>query len=370
MQLSAGQMLSHYEILGTLGAGGMGVVYRARDTRLEREIALKVLPEAMVEDAQYLARFQREAKLLAALNHPNVATIYGVDQVDGVWFITLELVPGDTLKDRIAKGALPVSEATRIAREIAAGLQAAHETGIVHRDLKPANIIIRPDGPVKILDFGLAKRTGAPGAAEGDPLTQQFQIVGTPGYLSPEQARGEEIDQRADVWAFGCILFECLVGKKAFGGDTVGESIQALFETTPDLDALPAETPPTVRALVSGCLAKDSSARLRNIGDVKIMLEGACSQSISTTGPIVITHAESAKSNRVLLAALVVTVLVAGTLAFFLMRGSNGGTTAPAAVGTTTVALPNGTELSWRQTSASLSKLGRGSPLLAISPDG
>ena len=243
MRLSAGQMLSHYEILGHLGEGGMGIVYRARDTRLDREVALKVLPEALMGDEQHLARFEREAKLLAALNHPNVATIYGVDNVDGVGFITLELVPGDTLLERIAKGPLLITEAVRVAREIAAGLEAAHEAGIVHRDLKPANIIIRPDGPVKILDFGLAKQTDVGDDPAAVQLTQQHQIVGTPGYVSPEQARGEVADQRADIWAFGCILFECLSGDKAFPGETVGESIQAVFVHNPDPDTLPPKTP-------------------------------------------------------------------------------------------------------------------------------
>ncbi|MCZ6572475.1 MAG: serine/threonine-protein kinase, partial [Planctomycetota bacterium] len=332
MPLSAGQMLSHYEILGTLGAGAMGVVFRARDTRLEREVALKVLPGAMVANKEHLARFEREAKLLASLNHPNVATIYDVDHVDGVWFITLELVPGETLRDRLAKGPLLLTEAVHIAREIAAGLQAAHETKIVHRDLKPANIILRPDGHVKILDFGLAKRTDVGGDSAAVELTQQYQILGTPGYLSPEQARGEAADQRADIWAFGCILFECLAGQKAFRGETVGETIRATFEHIPDFETLPPKTPHALRVLLSRCLSKDSKDRLRDIADVRILLEGAVDRSISmVSGPIVIT--QPAKSTRALVASLVAAVLVAGTLAFFLIRGSSDVARAPAPTG-------------------------------------
>jgi serine/threonine-protein kinase len=368
MQLSAGQMLAHYEVLGPLGAGGMGVVYRARDTRLEREVAIKVLPAALVENAEQLARFEREAKLLAALNHPNVATIYGVDHVDGVHFLSLELVPGETLSDRIARGPLPVIEGVKTAQQIAAGLEAAHRTGIVHRDLKPANIVVRPDGTVKILDFGLAKQTGASKSSDQKPVTQAFQVMGTPGYLSPEQARGEDADQRADVWAFGCILFECLVGTRAFPGRTVGECIQAIFETEPDLDALPTATPPTVRLLVSRCLSKDSNSRLRHIGDVKLLLEGALDPTM-TTGPIVIERPARPSHHPLLIACLAAAVALVGVLGFLLLRGgedaAQGIASAPH-----TLALPDGAELGWRATSTNLSKLGAGSPMLAIAPDG
>jgi Tol biopolymer transport system component len=344
----------------------MGEVYRARDTRLEREVALKVLPEALVRDEEHLARFRREAKILASLNHPNVATIHGFDRVGDVHFLVLELVPGETLQERIARG-LSVAEALRIARAIAAGVEAAHEAGVVHRDLKPANIVLRPDGAVKILDFGLAKQTEiGGGAGDEGPVTSAFRVMGTPGYLSPEQALGEAADKRADVWAFGCILFECLAGARAFPGRTVSESIKAIFERSPDLESLPAETPPTVRLLVSRCLAKDSKQRLRDIADVKLLLEDAADQPrVPRFGVL--------RGRRwgggVLIGSVAAVIVAAGAWTAILVGGSNR-EDAPVRVGTRTLATPLGTELGWRETSAALSKLGRGSPLLAISPDG
>jgi serine/threonine-protein kinase len=338
----------------------MGEVYRARDTRLERDVALKVLPGALVENPHQLARFEREAKLLAALNHPNVATIYGIDHVDGVHFITLELVPGASLRERLAAGPLPVEEAVDIAKQIAAGLQAAHATGIVHRDLKPGNVMIRPDGNAKILDFGLAKQTDVEKGAASEPLTEAYQVLGTPGYLSPEQASGEVADERADVWAFGAILYECLTGRRAFPGDTVGERIRAMFEGRPDLDTLPVETPSTVRLVISRCLARESSDRLRSIGDVKLLLEGAQEEE-SRSQRIEIRQAPPRRSLWPL-AAIVAGLVTAGLL-FHLSPGDP----SPMPV---TMGLPPGTHLGWRQTSVALSKLGQGSPLLAISPDG
>jgi hypothetical protein len=349
----------------------MGVVYRARDTRLDREVALKVLPEALVEDAGQLARFEREAKLLAALNHPNVAAIYGIDHVEGVHFLTLELVPGDTLRKRLAGGPLSVDDAVRISQQIAAGLQAAHATGIIHRDLKPGNIIIRPDGSVKILDFGLAKQTDVADRSRVEPITEAFQVMGTPGYLSPEQASGEIADERADVWAFGCILFECLTGQRAFPGETVGERIRAMFEESPDFDALPEQTPPTVRLLVSRCLARDSSSRLGSIGDVKLLLEGALEHESQSSGIPPVVAPAPARPQRWPWVALAGGLLVAGLFAFWSPRGDDSPTTDPGArQQTLALALPLGAHLGWRETSAALSKLGRGSPLIAGSPDG
>ncbi|MHC4959298.1 MAG: protein kinase domain-containing protein [Planctomycetota bacterium] len=367
MVLAAGERLTIYEIVGPLGAGGMGEVYRARDTRLERDVAIKVLPGDLVEDEKQLRRFRREAKLLAALNHPNIAAIYGLDQVDGLHFLVLELVPGVTLRDRLATGPMPVREAVKFAEQVAAGLEAAHREGIVHRDLKPANIILRPDGVAKVLDFGLAKQTEvADESGDGEPLTQAYQVVGTPGYLSPEQARGEKTTRRADVWAFGCILYECLTGRRAFPGKTVSERIQAMFESDgPDLDSLPPLTPPTVRLLVSRCLAKDSTNRLRNIGDVKRLLESALSEPSTTTGQPVVIEKEAVPARRpVLLLVALAAALVA--IGFLLARGGGGAVVAEPAV----LALPFDAELGWRETSANLSKLGGGSPMLAISPDG
>jgi len=215
MPLSPGQTLSFYEVLGPLGAGGMGEVYRARDTRLEREVAIKVLPEELADDEERLRRFEREAKTLASLNHPNIAGIYGVDEVDDVWFLALELVPGEDLAERLAQGPLPVDEAIEVCKHIAEGLEAAHEAGVVHRDLKPANVRVTPEGVTKLLDFGLAKpvhprarRDGSASSAESDSflMTAEGLVLGTPTYMSPEQARGKAVDRRTDLWAFGCVF--------------------------------------------------------------------------------------------------------------------------------------------------------------------
>ena len=244
----------------------MGAVYRARDSRLDREVAVKVLPEHFAEEPERLERFEREAKALAALNHPNVAQIFGVDQADGTWFLVLELVPGETLEDRLKRGALPVDEALDVCGQVAAGLEAAHEAGIVHRDLKPANVRITPEGKVKVLDFGLAKPFvvgGGKGADEGALSTEPGRMIGTPMYMAPEQARGKPIDRRVDVWAFGCVLFECLTGVRAFAGETVSDVLAAVLEREPEEARLPSATPPRVRDLVQRCLTKDSPARHR-----------------------------------------------------------------------------------------------------------
>ncbi len=227
MPLTTGQSLTFYEILGPLGAGGMGEVYRAKDTRLERDVAIKVLPEELAGDEERLRRFEREAKTLASLNHPNVAGIHGIDQVDDTCFIAMELVPGEDLSARLERGHLSIEEAIDVCRQIAEGLEAAHEAGVVHRDLKPANVRITPEGVVKVLDFGLAKpirpKTSSDGTstAESDSflMTEEGMVLGTPTYMSPEQARGKPVDRRTDIWAFGCVLYECLSGKRAFEGD-------------------------------------------------------------------------------------------------------------------------------------------------------
>ena len=228
MPLSAGTRLGPYEILSALGAGGMGEVYRARDTKLNRAVAIKILPEAFAADPERIARFQREAKILASLNHPNIAHIHGLEESNGVRALVMELVEGEDLAQRIARGAIPVDEALPIAKQIADALEAAHEQGIIHRDLKPANIKVRPDGTVKVLDFGLAKAmepTGvaAPSVSQSPTITtpamtQAGMILGTAAYMSPEQARGKPVDKRADIWAFGCVLYEMLTGQRAFDG--------------------------------------------------------------------------------------------------------------------------------------------------------
>lgn len=281
MSLSTGQPLSFYEILGPLGAGGMGEVYLARDTRLDREVAIKMLPEELAEDEERLRRFEREAKTLASLNHPNVAGIYSIDQQDDTCFLAMELVSGEDLEERLKRGALPLDEAFDICRQIAEGLEAAHEAGVVHRDLKPANVRITAEGAVKVLDFGLAKpigpmaRTSGTTSAQSDSfvVTSEGMILGTPTYMSPEQARGKPVDRRTDIWAFGCVLYECLTGERAFQGDAFGDLIAAILEHDVDLGALPDTTPPRVRELIARCLTKDPRTRLRDLGEARILLE-------------------------------------------------------------------------------------------------
>jgi len=285
MTLTSGQRLGAYEILGSLGAGGMGEVYRARDTKLQREVAIKVLPEALAADRDRLARFEREAQLLAALNHAHIAGIYGVDTAGQTPFLVLELVEGDTLADRIARGgALSTSEAIGIARQIAEALQAAHDKGIVHRDLKPANIALTADGHVKVLDFGLAKAMEmAPAAQSSVPaatlsptlslaMTEAGMILGTAAYMSPEQAKGRPADKRSDVWAFGCVLFEMLTGKRAFEGEDASDTLAGILRGEPDWKALPRGTPAYLREVLTGCLTKDRKQRLADIAVVGYLL--------------------------------------------------------------------------------------------------
>jgi eukaryotic-like serine/threonine-protein kinase len=284
--LAAGTVVGSYRIVGLLGEGGMGQVYRAQDTKLPREVALKIVPDAFVHDHDRLARFRQEAHVLASLNNPNIATIYGFEDSGAVHALVLELVEGPTLADRIAEGALPIDEALPIAKQIAEALEAAHEQGIIHRDLKPANIKVRPDGTVKVLDFGLAKALepmAAPGAGPtASPtiispamMTGVGVLLGTAAYMSPEQARGKAVDRRTDIWAFGCVLYEMLAGKRAFGGETVSETLAEVMKTEPRWSALPSETPAALRNVVRRCLEKDPRQRMRDIGDVRLALEGA-----------------------------------------------------------------------------------------------
>jgi len=253
MPLTTGSRLGAYEIVSPLGAGGMGEVYRAHDAKLNRDVALKVLLPEVADSPERLARFRREAQILASLNHPNIGHIYGLEEADGTTVLVLELVEGPTLADRIAQGPIPPDEALPIARQIAEALEAAHEQGIIHRDLKPANIKVREDGTVKVLDFGLARpadaaTASATAATASSPtqlspaVTQQGVILGTAGYMSPEQARGRTADKRSDIWAFGVVLFEMLTGRRLFGGETVTEVIASVIKDAPNLDGLPAST--------------------------------------------------------------------------------------------------------------------------------
>jgi eukaryotic-like serine/threonine-protein kinase len=287
MPLSAGARLGPYEVLSPLGAGGMGEVYRARDTRLKRDVALKVLPDSFWHDRDRLARFEREAELLATLNHPNIAAIYGLEESSSTHALVLELVEGPTLADRLSNGAIPLEEALPLARQIAEALEAAHEQGIIHRDLKPANIKLRPDGTVKVLDFGLAKafdKTPLPGELTQSPTalspapTLAGAILGTAAYMSPEQARGKAVDKRTDVWAFGCLLFEMLSGKKPFTGETLTDAVAAIVKNEPDWQLLPAGTPPPVGSLIARCLRKDPAQRLHDIADGRFQIEEVLNQ--------------------------------------------------------------------------------------------
>ena len=271
--LSGQRRIGSYEIVGLLGAGAMGEVYRARDTKLNREVALKVLPPMFALDPDRVARFRREAQALAALNHPNIAAIYGLEDPSGVQALVLELVDGPTLADRIADGPLPLNEALAIGSQIAEAVEAAHEKDIIHRDLKPANIKIDGSGKVRVLDFGLAK---AASSVTGRPdLTGSHEglILGTPSYMSPEQARGQRVGKRCDIWAFGCVLYEMLTGRLAFPGATVSDTIAKILEREPDWSALPAATPAPVRRLLLRCLTKDLRQRMRDIGDVRIEID-------------------------------------------------------------------------------------------------
>ena len=279
--LVSGAKLLHYTVLGPLGAGAMGEVYRARDSKLGREVAIKVLPEHFADDEERLKRFEREAKTLASLNHPNVAQIHGVDQVGDTCFLVLELVPGESLEERLRRGPLPLDEALDVCRQIAAGLEAAHEAGVIHRDLKPANVRVTPDGKVKVLDFGLAKpaNEGGHGSSTDSVLsTEAGRLLGTPTYMAPEQARGKAIDKRVDVWAFGCVLYECLTARRAFVGETLTDVLDAVLHSQADLSALPSSTPRRVRELLTCCFERDPRRRLRDIGDARLVLDAAAAE--------------------------------------------------------------------------------------------
>jgi serine/threonine-protein kinase len=281
--LPIGTRFGAAEVIALIGAGGMGEVYRARDTRLHRDVALKILPEAFARDPERVARFKREAHVLASLNHSNIAAIYGFEDANGIQALVLEYVAGPTLADRIALGPIAFEEALPIARQIADALEAAHEHGIVHRDLKPSNIKVVGDGTVKVLDFGLAKALDSPSAALADvtasptitspAMTRAGVILGTAAYMAPEQARGRASDKRSDIWAFGCVLYEMLTGKRAFAADDVSETLAAVLRAEPDLNALPAEAE-RIRPLLRACLQKDPRQRVHDIADVRLALEG------------------------------------------------------------------------------------------------
>ncbi len=312
----------------------MGEVYRAEDAKLGREVAIKVLPEAVAQDAERLARFEREAKMLAALNHPNIAAIYGLEEADGKPFLVLELVEGETLAERISKGPVALDDALRIAQEITMALEAAHDQGIVHRDLKPANVKLTPEGKVKVLDFGLAKAWEPTASSGSGPLltasptlshqmTAAGVLLGTAGYMSPEQARGHPVDKRSDIWAFGCVLLEMLTGRRTFGGDTVTDVIAAVVAREPEWEALPTDTPEELTRLLRRCVEKDADKRLRDIGDVRLEIDeilAAPTVEAVAAGEEAVQAATVAKSSPLWKFAAVGATLVALGLGFLLWR--------------------------------------------------
>ena len=334
MSLSPGSRVGPYEILGLLGAGGMGEVYRARDAALGRDVAIKVLPAAVASDPERLVRFDREARLLATLNHPHIATIHGLERSGDVRAIVLELIDGPTLADRIATEPMPVAEALRIAGQIADALDAAHAKGIIHRDLKPANIKLTPDGQVKVLDFGLAKALAADSRdADLSQLstitaagTREGLVLGTVAYMSPEQARGRPTDRRTDIWAFGCVLYEMLTRKRPFTGETTSDTIVAILEREPDWSLLPDSVPPDVTRLVRRCLEKDVKRRLRDIGNTKSDLDE--SLTLPATHPVP-ARGGSRRPSATMLALVTAAAVLVAVLLVAWRAGVFGSSTAP-----------------------------------------
>ena len=331
MSLSPGARVGPYEIVAPLGAGGMGEVYRARDTRLGREVAIKVLPESFLADPERRARFDREARLLAALNHPNVAAVYGLEELGTARSLVLELVEGETLAERLAAGPLTVRAALVTMRQIAEALEAAHDQGIIHRDLKPANVKITPAEKVKVLDFGLAK-TLAPEPIGSDlslsptatrNATNQGVILGTASYMSPEQARGKQLDERSDVWSFGCVFYETLTGRQTFGGETFSDVVAAIIERDPDWSALPPGTPPKIRDLLRRCLQKDRDKRLHDIADARIEIDEVIAEPAelpSTVAALPVGTPRRATLGLITFVALVAALVGALATAWILRR--------------------------------------------------
>jgi serine/threonine protein kinase len=321
MPIEAGQQLLQYRLIEQIGEGGMGVVWKAVDTALEREVAIKVLPHAFTADPERLARFEREARLLASLNHPNIAAIHGLHESDGVKFLAMELVAGEDLSLRLKRSALSVERTLRVGTEVAAALEAAHAQGVVHRDLKPANIVTTPEGQAKVLDFGLAK-TIEPAAGASGPTSVSMSptmtstgtvagmILGTAGYMSPEQARGKLVDRRSDLWSLGCVLYECLTGRQLFEGETVSDSLAAILRKDPDWSALPDDTPPLLGRMLRRLLARDPARRMQDAGDVRLELEDIVAAPAATE-----TMSRTARSgSREWLAWLVAAVAVVAAL--------------------------------------------------------
>jgi Tol biopolymer transport system component/tRNA A-37 threonylcarbamoyl transferase component Bud32 len=374
-----GQSLLQYRLIEQIGAGGMGVVWRATDGALGRDAAIKILPDVFSGDPERLVRFEREAKLLASLSHPNIAAVYGLHVSDGVRFLAMEMVKGEDLAARLARGPLPVDEALTLGRQIAEALETAHENGVIHRDLKPANIRLAADGTAKVLDFGLAKAfdTFAVSGSDQQVLSPTMtsagsvmgMILGTAAYMSPEQARGKPVDRRTDVWSFGCVMYEMLTGKRPFDGETVSDSIGKILQTDADLSGLPARTPRAVRELIARCLVKDPKRRLRDMGDARIALEDAAragAESAAEAGP-----AAPSPAWRGWLPWAVAAIAIAAAVTVFAVA-PRGGTAANATRGAKFVALnaPGGMRFSDQPGDVVVAPDGRSIVIVATTDDG
>ncbi|HET6349253.1 MAG TPA: protein kinase, partial [Candidatus Krumholzibacteria bacterium] len=361
-----GKSIAHYRVTSQIGAGGMGEVYRASDSRLGRDVAIKVLPAEFALDAERMARFEREARLLASLSHANIASIYGIEEVEGSRALVMELVEGPTLADRIAKGALPLEEALPIARQIADALEYAHERSIIHRDLKPANIKLTPDGTVKVLDFGLAKALSDDPSGSGSDLsksptltaasTRLGVILGTAAYMSPEQAKGKAVDRRADIWSFGAVLLEMLTGERTFAGETVSETLASVMKDEPDWSALPAAAPARVRDVLRRCLVKDPRQRLRDIGEARIRIEEEIAGKPVATDATAAAPVTAERRGVPVLPVVLIAIVAAAVAGFigYRMHADRGATMYRA-----TIALPEGMTLDDLNTSIALSPDGR-----------
>ena len=370
MALTPGTRLGAYEVTALLGEGGMGQVYRATDTKLKRQVAIKILPPSVAADHDRLARFQREAEVLASLNHPNIAGIYGLEESGDATALVMELVEGEELSAIIARGPIPVAEALPMAGQIAAALEAAHDLGIIHRDLKPANVKVRDDGTAKVLDFGLAKALDPASGSNADVMnsptltaraTQLGVILGTASYMAPEQARGRAVDKRADVWAFGVVLYEMLTGTRAFPGDDVSDTLATVLKFDPDWSKLPADTPPSIRRLLKRCLTKDPKLRLRECGSALLDIRDALASPDGAESPLPSTDAKPAADRRqlaLIAAAALGLGAVVGAVGWTTFRGG-ANNSPPQTTRRVSIALPEGDVL----------PVGQGL-LLAISPDG
>src|SRR5262245_2639155 len=364
MPLGPGVRVGPYEVIAQIGQGGMGIVWRARHATLKRDDALKVLPDAFTSDNDRLARFERECQVLASLNHPNIARVYGVERSADTQALVMELVEGTTLADRIAEGRIPVTEALAIAKQIAEALEAAHEQGIIHRDLKPANICIRPDGAVKVLDFGLAKAfdptpssldvTASPTITSPAMITSVGVLLGTAAYMSPEQARGKTADKRSDIWAFGCVLYEMLTGARPFAGVDVSDTLANVLKVEPDWTRLPSDVPQSVRLTLRACLRKEPKQRLGDMQSVRLALEGAFEAATPHGAGASVSSPALWRRPAAIAAMVTVLAIVGGVAASFLRPRAE-----PRTVNRFDFAVPPGRQFR-----------GGARPVMALSPDG